>query len=306
MTAGRVTLLGGTGFLGRALAARLVEQGVAVRAVARHATAAVLPEGVEAFAGDVQDSSRMRQALSGADCVVYLPGVVREASGQTFRALHLDAPRACAAAAREQGATGFVFLSALGVGRDAPAAADRTKAEGEAAIAEAFPGATIVRPSLVFGPGDHFVTGTARLLTRLPAFPLLAGGHTRFQPVHVADLTAALAAMVSDPARQGRIYEIGGPETRTLAELVAAIRDAAGAGCRLVPLSPALSLVLAQALAVLPNPPVTPDGVRLLRTDKTVGGAHPGLASLGVDTPRRLAECLPEILRAADLTRASP
>jgi len=306
MTAANVTLLGGTGFVGRALAARLVEQGFAVRAVARHAAAAVMPEGVEALAGDVQDSGRMQQALDGAGAAVYLPGVVREAGGQTFRALHVDAPRACAAAAREQGATGFVFLSALGVRRDAPAAADRTKAEGEAAVAEAFPGATIVRSSLVFGPGDHFVTGTARLLTRLPAFPLLAGGRTRFQPVDVADLAAGLATMVADRARQGRIYEIGGPETWTLAELVAAIRDAAGAGCRLVPLPSALSLVLAHALAVLPNPPVTPDEVRLLRTDKTVGGAHPGLANLGVDTPRRLAESLPEILRATDLTRASP
>lgn len=305
MTAGRATLLGGTGFIGRALAARLAADGGHVRAAARQAHLAALPAGVEPFTADVREAEQMRRAIDGAQAVVYLPGIVQARDRRTFQALHVDAPRRCAALCRERGIARFVFVSALGVRRDAPARADRTKAEGEAAVRDALPEATIVRPSLVFGPGDHFISATARMLRALPVFPLIAGGGTRFQPVHVDDLAHGLAAVLAHPAAAGRIYEIGGPAIYTLHALVEMIRRAAGARCWLPAVPARLSLVLAAALEILPNPPLTRDQVRLMRTDKTVGGRHPTLRDLGL-AARPLEDALAGIVAADPIARSHP
>lgn len=305
MTVARATLLGGTGFVGRALAARLTAGGVRVRVAARQAHLAELPAGVEPFATDVREPEQTRRAVAGAAAVVYLPGVVQARAASTFRALHVDAPRRCAEICREAGIPRFVFVSALGVRRDAPSQADRTKAEGEAAVRDAFPDATIVRPSLVFGPDDHFISTTVRMLRSLPVFPLIAGGATRFQPVHVDDLAHALAIVIEHTAAAGRIYEIGGPAIYTLRALVEVIRAASGARCWLPAVPYRMSLMLAAALEVLPDPPLTRDQVRLMSTDKIVSGDCPTLRDLGI-TPRPLADVLPAIVAANAVTRPYP
>lgn len=298
MSPQRVTLLGGTGFVGRILAARLANHGAGVRAASRQAHMADLPQGVEPFATDVREAEQVKSAVSGAEAVVYLPGIVQARTASEFRSLHVDAPVLCAELARKAGAQRFVFISALGVRRDAAALADRTKAEGEEAVRAAFPDAAIVRPSLVFGVGDHFFTATARMLRALPVYPLIGGGRTRIQPVHVDDLAHALEAIIGHRAAAGRLYEIGGPHIYTLRALVEMTRTAAGTRCWLPEVPYPAAILLASVLELLPTPPLTRDQVRLLKTDKVVGGAHATLRDLGI-TPRALEDDLPAIVAAA-------
>jgi NADH dehydrogenase len=292
------TLIGGSGFLGRALVQRLQAADWAVRVCARNPERADLPVGVTVRACDAAAPGQLDDALAGSDAVVYLPGLVSEAD-QTFQQIHRHAAANAAAAAHAAGARRFVYLSALGVRAGAPGAADRTKAAGEAAVRDAFPGAEVVRPSMVVGVGDHFVSATARMLPDLPIYPLLGSGRTRFQPIHRNDLTDAVVALLARPgAGQGRTYELAGPEVWTLAEVVAAVRRAAGVGTPLVPVPFWLAGPLARAAALVPGMPLSLEQVRLLRTDKVAGGHHPTCAELGV-TPRRIGPALPEIVRAA-------
>jgi NADH dehydrogenase len=291
-------LLGGNGFVGRALAGRLQADGWAVRVCARHPARAALPDGVGVRACDVRIAAQLRPALADADAVVYLPGIVRERGGDGFRALHVTAPQAAAELARAAGARHFVYLSALGVAADSPAAADRSKIAGEAAVRAAFPGAHVVRPSLVAGPDDHFVAATAQLLRALPLYPLPALGATRVQPLHVDDLATALAALLAgtgtadaDPRPDACTWELGGPDTCTLLDLTVAIRDRLGLTTPILPLPTWSSLLLARAAALLPGAPLVPEQVRLLRTDKTVAAGAHGFAELGLQ-PRGLAACL--------------
>lgn len=298
MTAPQATLLGGSGFIGRALTARLLAEGWRVRVVARSACAANLPEGAAPMQADVGDAAAMAEAMTGSRAVVYLPGLVQAARPADYHALHCAAPKRCAERAQGAGVRAFVFVSALGAARDAPALADRTKAEGEAAVRSAFPASTIVRPSLVYGPNDHFVSGTARMLRSLPVFPLIGGGRTRFQPLHLDAMTDALAALVTEAAPGGRTWELGGDAVYSLRALVGMIRKAAGLRSRLVSLPFPLAMILATALESLPNPPLIRDQVRLLRTDKIVSDRYPTLHELGVD-PRAFEDHLPALVRAA-------
>ncbi len=298
MTTQLVTLIGGSGFIGRALAARLLSAGCGVRVVARSARAEDLPDGAEPVQADVRNEAAMADAMAGSDAVVYLPGLVQAARASDYWALHHDAPKHCAERARSAGIRTFVFFSAMGVAPDAPSLADRTKAEGEAAVRAAFPESSIVRPSLVFGPDDHFVRSTARMLRSLPVFPLIGGGRTRFQPLHLDDMTAALAALLTRESVRGRTWELGGTAIYSLRELVVRIRDAGKLRTRLVGLPFPLAMLLASASEMLPNPPLIRDQVRLLRTDKVVGGVSATLHDLGL-RPQRFEDHLPELVRAA-------
>lgn len=291
-------LLGGSGFVGRALAARLRADGWAVRVCARTPDRTALPDGVSLRSCDVRVAAQLRPALADADAVVYLPGIVRADGGDSFQALHVTAPKAAAELARAAGARHFVYLSALGVAADSPAAADRTKIAGEAAVRAAFPGAHAVRPSLVTGPGDHFVASTARMLRSLPVYPLPARGRTRVQPLHLDDLAAAIAALLAGPGGDAaalppdaRTWELGGPDTCSLLDLTRAIRDRLGLGTPILPLPSWSALLLARAAALVPGKPLTVEQVRLLGTDKTVTPGARGFADLGV-APRGLDACL--------------
>lgn len=298
MASKHVTLLGGSGFIGRALAARLLAQGAAVRVISRSDDTARLPEGAAHLRADVRDAAAMTEAVAGSDAVVYLPGLVQAARSADYRDLHCKAPEHCAERARAAGARDFMFFSAMGVGQNAPALADRSKAEGEAAVRAAFPESSIVRPSLVYGPDDHFVSATARMLHSLPVFPLIGGGRTRFQPLHLDDMTAALALVLDEAAPRGRTWELGGDALYSLRDLVVLIRDAGGLRTRLVSLPFPLATALASVLERVPNPPLIRDQVRLLRSDKVAGGDHPTLHDLGVH-PRSLEEDLPALVTAA-------
>jgi uncharacterized protein YbjT (DUF2867 family) len=279
-----VTLLGGTGFVGRVLAAHLVGAGATVKVVARHAgTETNVPAGVEVLPGDVRDRSAMRQVLAGSDAAVYLPGRVHGHRRASFHEIHVQGAVNCAEAAAACGVSRFVYLSALGVATDAPAWSDRTKAEGEQRVMQAFPEAISVRPSLVLGPGDHFSTEMLGLMRRLPLMPVI-GPDTRVQPVHIDDLVEGLGELTMGSRPTGCLVQAAGPRVWRMAELLGAMRDRDGLRCRLLPLPDPIAMVLAAVAGLLPGAPLCRDQVRLMRTDKIADPTMPGLQSLGISS----------------------
>lgn len=289
-----VTVFGGTGFIGRQLCATLSRRGATVRAVSRRAQNA--PEGVRAIASDITDQASAIRAVEGSDIVINLVGIMRPSGPHSFQAVHVDAPRQLARAAHNAGARRFIHVSALGVRRNAPAEADRSKAAGEAAVREAFREATIVRPSLVYGLEDHFVTRFAAMIRRFGVVPLIGGGRTRFQPVHIDDFTDGILEILADRESGGRIYEMGGPRAYAFRDLISLIGAAVGRA----PRTPALSFSAARLLAgglgvLLSTPPLTRDEVELLATDKVVAPNAHDLEELGVD-PRRFEDGLAQTL----------
>lgn len=281
----RVTLLGGTGFIGRALAARLVGAGRVVRVVARNAESArSLPEGVDAVSADVADRNAMHSLLAGSDAAVYLPGQVQGWHRRQFETIHKRAAQQCAEIARQSGLTRFVYLSALGAEANAAAWSDQTKAEGEHAVLAAFPEAVVVRPSLVFGDEDHFTNEMTGLMRRLPVLPVI-GPRTRIQPVHIADLVEALYQLLAPSAPPGALFQAAGPRVWQHLDLLTALRDHAGIRCRLLPMPEWAAMVMARVAGILPEPPLCPDQVRLMRSDKVADTRNPGLTELGI-SPR--------------------
>ncbi|MDP6343612.1 MAG: complex I NDUFA9 subunit family protein, partial [Alphaproteobacteria bacterium] len=188
-----VTVFGGSGFLGRYLISRLVKGGDRVRAAVRDPAAAshLLPLGdvgqVQPVQANIRNAASVRRAVGGADVVVNLVGLLYQRGAQSFQAVHEDGAATIAAVAAEAGASRLLQVSAIGAAADATSAYGRSKAAGEAAVREHFPGATIVRPSIVFGPEDGFFNLFGMLASLSPVLPLIGGGHTRFPPVFVGD-----------------------------------------------------------------------------------------------------------------------
>ena len=301
MTGRLVTVFGGSGFLGRHLVKRLAEQGDRVRVAVRDPEAALFlkPMGDVGQIGIVQANVRhdgsVAAAVAGADAVVYLPGVLFQSGSQTFAAVHADGPGRVAAAARDAGAGRLIHVSAIGADPDSPARYGQSKAAGEAAVRAAFPDATILRPSLVFGPEDGFINRFAALARLSPVLPLIDGGMTRFQPVYVGDVAQAMVCALDDPATAGQLYELGGPQAFSFREILELILRAIGRKRLLVPVPQWLMMLEAAVLQLLPNPPLTRDQVRMLARDNVVSEGARGLADLGV-TPTTLESVLPQYI----------
>ncbi len=296
---GRVTvILGGSGFVGRHLAPWLARNGWTVRAAARHPRPPAPPAPgarVTPATVDLRDEGQVRSVLSGAKAVVNLVGIARE-QGQSFRAVNVEGAARVARLAAAAGVERLLHVSALGTAADAPAAADRSKAEGEAVVRAAFPVVTVVRPSLVYGPGDHFFRRFAALAATSPVLPVVGGGRTRFQPLHVADAVATLHALLERPATAGATFALVGPETFTFRELLERMLEVLDLRRAIVPVPFPLAAALAAATGWLPVAPLTREEVRLLRTDK-VAGELPTPARLGI-AARPLRDGLPDALRA--------
>ncbi len=296
---GRVAvILGGSGFVGRHLAPWLARTGWTVRAAARHPRPPAPPAPgarVTPATVDLRDEGQVRSVLSGAKAVVNLVGIARE-RGQSFRAVNVEGAARVARLAAAAGVERLLHVSALGTAADAPAAADRSKAEGEAVVRAAFPMVTVVRPSLVYGPGDHFFRRFAALAATSPVLPVVGGGRTRFQPLHVEDAVATLHALLERPATAGATFALVGPETFTFRELLERMLEVLDLRRAIVPVPFPLAAALAAATGWLPVAPLTREEVRLLRTDK-VAGELPTPARLGI-AARPLRDGLPDALRA--------
>jgi NADH dehydrogenase len=242
------------------------------------------------------------RAVEGANIVINAVGILAPTGRQTFTAVHVDGARAAAKAAKAAGATRFIHISAIGASAASHARYARTKAAGEAAVLEAFPGAIILRPSIVFGPEDEFFNRFAAMSRVSPVLPLIGGGHTRFQPVFVGDVAAAVAAAADGKGTPGTVYELGGPEVLSFRELLERTLDYAGRDRGLLWMPFWLAKLQALLTWPLPNAlrPVTYDQVRLLQTDNVVSAAatkdERTLKGLGVTAPHSIGAVVPSYL----------
>lgn len=291
----QATVFGGSGFIGRYLARRLARAGArVVAAVRRPERAGFLgPMGdvgqVVPVAADIGDDAAVAAAVAGSDLVVNLVGVLHESGRRTFDAVHVAGAARVARAAAASGARRLVHVSAIAAAADSPAAYGRSKAAGEEAARDAFPGAVIVRPSVVFGPEDDFLNRFAALARLAPALPLPDGGRTRLQPVHVGDVAEGLARAAERPESAGCVHEFGGPGVHSFREVLKFVLAATGRRALLVPAPRALLSLPARLFELLPDPPLTRDQLAMLSRDNVVGadGGVVRLADLGI-TPAAL------------------
>jgi uncharacterized protein YbjT (DUF2867 family) len=299
-----VCVFGGTGFLGQRVVRRLVSEGTAVRVAVRHpdqARSALSPTGtqrVEFLCADVRDRGAVAGAVAGADAVVNAVSAYVERGGVTFEAVHEQGAQTLAREAAAAGVARFVLISGIGADPESSSAYIRSRGRGERMVQEAFPGATIVRPSAMFGPGDALFGTLAHLATLLPVMPLIGGGRARLQPVYVEDVAEAIATILAELGTAGRTYECGGPGVYTMRELFEFVLRITGKRRLLVPIPFAMAEVQARMFEFLPNPPLTTGQVDLLKTDNIAIGQLPGLRDLGIE-PKAVEEIVPTYLTSS-------
>ncbi len=287
MSTSLVTVFGGTGFLGRHTVRALAKAGKRIRVAVRHPLQGFFlpPMGtvgqIALVKCNVREEDQVAAAVAGAEAVVNLTGILSPGGEQTFEALHAEAAGTIARCAAAAGAQTLVHVSAIGADKDAESQYAASKGDGEARVREAFPGAAILRPSLVVGAEDGFFNRFAALARALPVLPLIGGGHSKFQPVFVGDVAAAIARCAADPSLGGKTYELGGPTVYSFKELLEIVLRETGRKRLLVPVPFALATLKAFFLQFLPDPLLTPDQVTLLRSDNVVTGGDT-LATLGI------------------------
>ena len=290
-----VTVFGGGGFIGRYVCESLFKSGVRVRIASRDPRHAYMiqPLGQVGQFGFVQanitDRTSVNGAVRGATAVVNLCGVF----GKAMQSVHVEGARNIAEAAHKAGAGAFVHVSAIGADPNSQSNYGRTKGEGEAAVRKAFPKATIIRPSLVFGPEDA-LTNRFASMARLPLLPVIAAKRN-FQPVYVRDLAEAIAgAALSPQTYGGKAYEIGGPQAMSMIDLHRAVLEITGQKPEVVEL-PDLFGDLLSRLGFLPGAPLTRDQWLMLQRDNVPAKGNPGLEAFGIK-PTPLAAVGPEWL----------
>ncbi|RVT40366.1 complex I NDUFA9 subunit family protein [Sphingobium algorifonticola] len=275
-----VTIFGGGGFVGRYVAQELLSRGVRVRIAERNPGNAVRikPLGglgqTQLMSADITKPISVARAVEGAYAVINLVGIL---NGK-FDAVQRAGAETVARAAADSGAQAFVQVSAIGADAASESAYGRSKGEGENAVLAAFPGATIIRPSIIFGREDQFLNRFAQLIRIAPVVPVISGG-TKFQPVYVVDVARAIALATLDPATHGgKTYELGGPEVLSMEQINRWLATAIGRSKLFVPV-PASA---AAALAMVPGGPITRDQLKMLARDNVVAADSQGFADLGI------------------------
>lgn len=295
-----VALVGGSGFIGTAVAEAFAAAGWRIVAVVRTPENAMhmKPLGdlgqIAARRADVRQPAALFRALAGANAVVNLAGILEERRAQTYDAINVQGAGTVAAAAKAAGARAFVQVSAIGADATSRWAYGRSKGLGEQAVRAAFPTATIVRPGIAYGARDHFTNRLASTIVSVPApvMPVIAP-EVRLQPVFVHNVAAAILAIVEAQMRapQPPLYELAGPEIFTMRDLISWVADFVGVERPLVD-TPDLWARLLAKFSFLPGNPITPDQLDMLQHDNVVTGSFPGFAELGI-TPATLATTAP-------------
>jgi len=281
-----VVLIGGNGFIGTHVAQDLLERGARLRIAARHPEKALKLKplanlGQLQFARcNVKNAASVEACVKDADAVVYLVGTF----GKDQKALQATGAQVAANAAKKEGASAFVYLSAIGADAESESGYASTKGLGEQLVLEAFPKATILRPSVLFGQDDDFINMFAGLISFMPVLPVF-GSDAKLQPVWVDDVAQAVGNALADPVKHGgKTYELAGPEVVTMGELHERIAQAEERKRSFIPVPDALSAVF----AALPGTPINGDQWRLLKSGSTASGKLPGIDRLGV-TPKPLS-----------------
>ncbi len=317
-----ITVFGGSGFIGRHVVRRLANAGWTVRAVCRDTEAAnflrtmgdvgqVIPWG-----GDVRDPASVKLALDGADAAINLVGILYESGNSSFEAVHVTGAKNVAEAAAAAGCRALVHMSALGADANSTSAYGRSKAGGEAAVLAAFPKASIVRPSVVFGPEDNFFNLFAGLCRFSPFLPVigapalpkfgvggedgtfidfLGDGGPKFQPVYVGDVAAAIACCLENVEAAGQVYTLGGPGVYSFADMMRMLLKTTGRKRILLPVPFGIAEILAFFMQMLPKPLLTLDQVRMMESDNVRVREAQGLVQLGI-SPTPMEAILPVYL----------
>ena len=292
--AGLVTIFGGGGFLGRYVVQELLKGGVRVRVAGRDPKNAwfLKTQGglgqTQFVSADITRPDSVARAVQGSTAVVNLVGLLAGA----FDAVHVAGARTIAQAAHTAGADAVVQVSAIGADPAAASHYARTKGEGEAAVRAAFPNATILRPSILFGPEDQFVNKFAQMARILPVLPIIRGP-VLFQPAFVADAARAIARAALDPLTYGgRTFELGGPERISMEALNRWIAAEIGRSPAIVTIPDAAVALMAKVGRFVPGAPITPDQLLLLQSDNVVSPGAEGFAAFGID-PVPLAAVAP-------------
>jgi uncharacterized protein YbjT (DUF2867 family) len=295
------TVFGGSGFIGRYVVRRLARAGKTIRVAVRNTEQALFLKTagrigqIVPLHAPVTDDAAVKRAVEGADWVVNLVGVLTESRAASFQAIHVDAAARVARAAAAAGVKRFVHLSAIGADPAGDSRYAASKGDGEAAVRAAFPGATILRPSIVFGPEDNFFNRFAGMSRMLPFMPVIEGA-TRMQPVYVGDVAdAVLAALQSDDAI-GNTYQLGGPKVWLFVDLLAYILKVTGRDLSLVNMPVPLIRLQACLLELLPGKLLTRDQLKMLARDNVVASNAPGLSDLGI-SPTAVEQIVPDYLR---------
>ena len=296
-----VTVFGGSGFLGRHIVGRLAGQGAKVRAASRHPERTDVPGtrieagDIDSVYADVRDDASVASAVSGCGAVINAVGLYVERGAETFEAIHVRGAERVTRHASRAGVERLVQISGIGADAHSDSPYVRARAHGESAVQEAFDGATILRPSVLFGPGDAFFSSLARIARVTPALPLFGNGGTRLQPVYVDDVAKAVTKVLAEPRSRGRVYELGGPRTYTYRALLRLMLRQLGRRRLLLPLPFFVWELLADVMSLLPNPPVTRDQITLMKRDNVVGPGALSFTDLGIE-PAAVEAVLPAYL----------
>ena len=295
-----VTVFGGTGFLGRRIVRHLHDAGFAVRIASRHPDSAVkvFPDAgprLQAVHGDINENEAVAAAIGNTFAVVNAVSLYVERGKDTFQSVHVEAAERVARLANEAGAERFLHIS--GIGADARSASPyiRSRGQGEAAVFRVLPSATVLRPAVMFGPGDSFLNPLLLMLRRLPVFPMFGDGGTRVQPAYVEDVGAA-SARVLQVQTPHQIYELAGPRIYTYRALLRALANEAGASPLLLPFPFALWHAIGYVAEFLRRPPITRNQVDLMATDSIATPGAPSFEVLQI-VPRAIEDMLPEGLQ---------
>jgi uncharacterized protein YbjT (DUF2867 family) len=291
----RVTVFGGTGFVGRRVVRHLSDSTATVRIASRHPARAE-GDNVEQVVADAHDERSIEAAVAGADGVVNAISLYVEHGGDTFHSVHVETAARIASVARRVGAKRLVHLSGIGADAASPSPYIRSRGEGEAAVQAAFPGAVIIRPAVMFASDDGFLTTILGLLRSLPVYPIFGDGKTRLQPMCADDVAAAITQVLRQSKKPYSIYELAGPRVYSYEELLRTIARTAGLRPVLMRMPFALWDVLASVAEILPHPPLTRNQVELMQIDTIASGNLPGFRELGM-SPRSLEEELEAILK---------
>ncbi|HET8995417.1 MAG TPA: complex I NDUFA9 subunit family protein [Acetobacteraceae bacterium] len=294
-------VFGGSGFIGRYVVKRLAQRGFIVRAAMRDTEAGrfLKPMGavgqIVPLYASVTNDAAVHRVVEGASLVVNLVGILSESRKGEFQHVHAEGAGRVARLAAAAGVQRMVHVSAIGADPASPSEYGRSKAAGEQAVHAAFPGATIMRPSIVFGQEDQFFNRFGAMARLLPCMPVIAG-QTRLQPVYVADVADAIMAALGRADAAGVTYELGGPRVWTMRELLAYVLKETGRRRRLIELPMGLARLQASLMELLPGKPLTRDQLLMLARDNVVAEGMPGLPELGI-VPSPVELIVPAYLR---------
>jgi uncharacterized protein YbjT (DUF2867 family) len=304
MASKRVTVFGGSGFLGRQIVKSLAAEGMNVRVGVRHPERASFLERfgwggqIELVHADVWDESTVAQAMKQSASVINTVGNYVEKGGATFYAVHGQGALHVARQAEKAGAERLIHISGLGADPTSDSPYVRARGIGEVLVKEVFDRVTILRPSLIFGPDDSFFNILAGIARKTPVLPLFGMGRTNLQPVYVGNVAEACVRILANPSTEGKIYELGGPGVYTYKTLVQLVLEQVDRRRILAPVPFFVWDTLAALMAFLPNPPLTRDQVTLMKRDNVVGGTELGLRDLGIN-PVGVEEILPTYINSS-------